>query len=144
MGRKKLERASAEQINSLISSMLVPSHILEHFDIWDAHEHVDRWVIEMREKEGRIPSELSSYRDVVFDGYTNPLETLSHSFVCKPIWLKLYRRRYKRANTDKHYSNEYDVSLKGVRMVSELGLFFKRRRLKNIQSTLQLCLECFA
>jgi hypothetical protein len=105
--------------------MLVPAHVLEHFEIWDAHEYSDRWVIEMREKEGRIPSALSNYSDVVFDGYTNPLEALSHSFVCKPIRLKLYRRRYKRANTDRHYSNDYDVSLKRVRVVPELGLFLK-------------------
>lgn len=125
MGRKKLERSSAEQINSMISSMLVPAHILEYFEIWDAHEYSERWVIDMREKEAYIPKELSSFSDVVFDGYTNPIETLSHSFVCKPIWLKLYRRRYKRANTDNHYSNEYDVSLKGVRMVPEMGFFLK-------------------
>jgi hypothetical protein len=108
--------------------MLVPAHVLEHFDIWDvwdAHEYSDRWVIEMREKEGRIPSDLSSYSDAVFDSYTNPIETMSHSFVCKPIRLKLYRRRYKRANTDRHYSIAYGVSLKGVRKVPELGLFLK-------------------
>jgi hypothetical protein len=81
MGRKKIERPSIEGLFSRISSMLVPAHVLEHFDIWDAHEYADRWVIEMREKEGRIPSELSSCSDVVFDGYTNPLERLSHSFV---------------------------------------------------------------
>jgi hypothetical protein len=125
MGGKKLTRPSIEGLFSTISSMLVPSHVLEHFEIWDAHEYADRWVIEMREKEGRIPSALSNYSDVVFDGYTNSLETLSHSFVCKPIWLKLYRRRYKRANTDNHYSNAHDVSLKGVRMVPELGFFLK-------------------
>jgi hypothetical protein len=44
---------------------------LEHFDIRDAHEYADRRVIEMREKEGRIPPELSSYSDVVFAGYHN-------------------------------------------------------------------------
>jgi hypothetical protein len=103
--------------------MLVPSHTLAYFEIWDAHEYSDRWVIEMREKEGYIPQALSSFADVVFDSYTNPVETLSHSFVCKPIWLKLYRHRYKRAAADTHYANEYDVSLKGVRMLPELGLF---------------------
>jgi hypothetical protein len=105
--------------------MLVPAHILKYFEIWDAHEYKDRWVIDMREKGDIIPIELSGYDDIVFDGYTNPIETLSHSFVCKPIWLKLYRRRYKRSNTDIHYSNAYDVSLKGVRMVPELGFFLK-------------------
>lgn len=125
MGRKRLERPSTDSLFSTVSSMLVPAHVLEHFEIWDAKEYKDRWVIEMREKEGVIPSELTGFDDIVFDGYANPVETLSHSFVCKPIWLKLYRRRYKRSNADSHYSNDYDISLKGVRMVPELGFFLK-------------------
>jgi len=125
MGRKKLERQSVDSLFSTVSTMLVPSHILEYFDIWDAQEYKDRWVIEMREKEGNIPKELSDCEDVVFDGYCNSLEVLSHSFVCKPIYLRLYRRRYKRSNSDIHFSNEYDVTLKGVRMVPELGFFLK-------------------
>ena len=125
MGRKKLERQSVESLFSTVSTMLVPEHILQYFDIWDAHEYKERWVIEMREKEGFLPKELSGAEDVVFDGYSNPIESLSHSFVCKPIYLRLYRRRYKRSNRDEHFSNEYDVTLKGVRMVPELGIFLK-------------------
>jgi len=105
--------------------MLVPEYILTYFEIWDAQESKERWVIEMREKEGFIPKELSAYQDVVHDGYCNPVETLSHSFVCKPIYLRLFRRRYKRSNCDEHFSNEYDVSLKGVRIVPEMGFFLK-------------------
>jgi hypothetical protein len=125
MGRKRLKRPEVEQINTMISSMLVPAHILAYFEIWDAQESRERWVIEMREKEGKIPAALLGYNDAIFDGYTNPTETLSHSFVCKPGWLRLYRWRYRRANTETHYSNEYDVSQKGVRMVPEPGLFLK-------------------
>ena len=125
MGRKRLERQSVESLFSTVSSMLVPEHILQYFEIWDAHEYKERWVIDMREKEGFIPQALSEYEDVVFDGYNNPIEALSHSFVCKPIYLRLYRRRYKRSNMDEHFSNEYDVTLKGVRMVPELGIFLK-------------------
>jgi hypothetical protein len=125
MGRKKLERQSVESLFSTVSTMLVPAHVLEHFEIWDAHEYKDRWVIEMREKEGLIPQSLSGYNDIVFDGYCNPIETLSHSFVCKPIYLRLYRRRYKRSNENEHFSNDYDVTLKGVKMVPELGFFLK-------------------
>jgi hypothetical protein len=68
MGRKKLERASIDSLFSTVSGMLVPSHILEHFEIWNAREHKNRWVIEMREKEGVIPQELSDYEDIVLDG----------------------------------------------------------------------------
>jgi len=125
MGRNKLERPAVDSLFSTVSNMLVPSHILEHFEIWGADEYKDRWVIEMREKPGLIPVSLLEYDDVVFDGYCNPLETLSHSFVCKPIYLRLYRRRYKRSNKDEHFSNDYDVTLKGLKMVPELGFFFK-------------------
>ena len=125
MGRKKLERQSIDSLFSTVSHMLVPSHILVHFAIWGAREYKDRWLIELREIEGFIPSELSDFPDVVLDGFCNPLEVLSHSFVCKPVYLRLYRRRYKRSNLDAHYSNEYDVSLKGVRMVPEMGFFLK-------------------
>jgi len=125
MGRKKLERESVEQLFSTVSEMLVPEHILAYFEIWGARESKDRWVIEMREKEGFIPSELSEYQDVVLDGYCNPIEALSHSFVCKPIYLRLFRRRYKRSGSDEHFSNEYDVTLKGVKMVPEFGFFLK-------------------
>jgi hypothetical protein len=122
---KNLERQQVEQLYSKAMAMLVLSHILEHFEMWDAKEHKDRWVIEMREKGGLIPEELYEKEGAVMDGYCNPLEMLSHSFVCKPIWLRLYRQRYKLSGEDRHYSNEYDLTMQGVRMVPELGIFLK-------------------
>ena len=136
MGRKKLERPPVESLFSTVSSMLVPSHILSNFEIWDAREYKTRWVIDLREKSDLIPSELSVYEDIVLDGYCNSIEVLSHSFVCKPVYLRLYRRRYKRSASDTHFSNEYDVTLKGVRMVPEMGFFFKRSGLNRILSIL--------
>ena len=125
MGRSRKEKPSIEEMYAVISSILVPESILEDFAIYGAKENKSCWVIEMREKEGRIPLSLQSYSDVVFDGYCNPTEMLSHSFSCKPIYLRLYRRRYKRSNRDEHFSNEYDFSLKGLKMVPELGIFLK-------------------
>jgi len=125
MGRKRKECPPVEEMYSVISSILVPENILKDFDIYGAKEHKTCWLIEMREKAGRIPSELSTYSDVVFDGYCNPVEMLSHSFACKPIYLRLFRRRYKRSNSEEHFSNDYDLSLKGLKMVPKLGIFFK-------------------
>jgi hypothetical protein len=125
MGRKRKEIPPVERLYATVSRMLVPEHILKDFDIYDAKESKSRWVIEMREKEGRIPASLQPYRDVVLDGYCDPLEMLSHSFVCKPIYLRLYRRRYKRSNQEEHFSNSYNLTLKGLRMVPELGIFLK-------------------
>jgi hypothetical protein len=125
MGRKRKEIPSVEEMYDTISRMLVPDYILKDFDIYGAQESKDRWVIEMREKEGLIPLALRSYKDVAFDGYHNAVEMLSYSFVCKPVYLRLYRRRYKRSNSDEHFSNSYDFTLKGVKMVPELGIFLK-------------------
>ena len=125
MGRKTKERPSVETLYSSAMRILVPSDILADFEVWDAQESHDRWVIDMREKSDRIPTELAGNDDIVFDGYCNPIEMLSHSFVCKPIYLRLYRRRYKRSGGDIHFSNHYDLRLKGVKMVPELGFFLK-------------------
>jgi hypothetical protein len=56
MGRKRLEKASAESINLTMSRMLVPEYILANFDIYGSQEYPDSWVMELCEKEGRIPS----------------------------------------------------------------------------------------
>jgi hypothetical protein len=125
MGRKKLERPAVDDLFLTVSKMLVPEFILVDFDIYGAKEYQDRWVIEMREKEGKIPQKLQGTSDVVFDGYCSPIDTLSHSFVCKPIYLRIYRRRYKRSNEDVHFSNTYDFTLKGMKMVPEMGFFLK-------------------
>ncbi|MDR0969653.1 MAG: hypothetical protein LBM67_03865, partial [Lentimicrobiaceae bacterium] len=89
MGQKKKERPGIEQLFSAAMHMLVPEYILTDFEMWDAKEYSDRWVIEMREKPERIPLTLQEFEDVVQDGYCNPVEMLSHSFVCKPIYLRL-------------------------------------------------------
>jgi hypothetical protein len=112
-GQEKLERPTVEQLYSKSMQMLLPSHILENFEMWDAKEYKERWVIELREKEGLIPRELTGKEDIVLDGYCNPIEMLSHS------------RRYKQSNEDRHYSNGYDLTLQGVRMVLEQGIFLK-------------------
>lgn len=125
MGQKRKERPSTDALLSTVSKMLIPDYILKDFDIYGAQEFSSCWIIEMREKEGRIPDDLLGFEDIVFDGYCNPIETLSHSFVCKPIYLKVYRRRYKLSGSCVHYSNSYDLTLKGVKMVPELGLFLK-------------------
>mgnify|MGYP000019864590 CR=1 FL=1 len=125
MGQKKKSRPSTDTLFETVSRMLVPEYILENFEIYGAQEFSTCWVIELREKEDRIPLDLKDCLEVVFDGYCNPIETLSHSFVCKPVYLKVYRRRYKLSGKDQHYSNSYDLTLKGLKMVPELGLFLK-------------------
>jgi hypothetical protein len=124
MGRKKKSLPSKELLFDTISKMLVPDYILEDFDISGAEEKPSEWLIEMREKEDRIPLSLLG-TDFIFDGYCTPIDVRSHSFVCKPIFLRIYRRKYRLSGESRVYFNDYDLTLKGVKMVPELGLFLK-------------------
>lgn len=108
-----------------MSRMLVPDFILKDFEVSDIKEFRKEWVIELEEKQDRIPKELRPYQDIVFDGFVHPIDILSHSFSLKPVYLRVFRRRWKRSNTDKHYSNTYDLTIKGLKMVPELGIFLK-------------------
>ena len=125
MGRSPKSKKSNSDVFSMISKMLVPANILESFEIVDVHEHSDNWQIELRENEYSIPVELSEDPKPLKDGFCNPVEMLSYSFSMKPVYLKLYRRRWKRSGSSEHFSNSYDFTLKGVKMVPELGIFLK-------------------
>jgi hypothetical protein len=133
MGRPRKQRKSHDELFASISKMIVPEFILENFQVIDVHNLKNEWVVELEEKQDRIPEELREYQDVVFDGYCHSLDILSHSFSLKPVYLRVHRRRWKRSNTDKHYSNTYDLTIKGLKMVPELGIFLKKedRRLSG-------------
>jgi hypothetical protein len=125
MGQKRKECPSAADINKLLSSMLVPEYILKDFEIWDVTSDSSSWTLELREKTGRLPKELESYPDVVFDGYCNPIDILCMAFVGKPVYLRVYRRRYKRSNSNTHYNNDYEFTIKGIKMTPEMSFFLK-------------------
>ena len=122
---KKKALLHAEDLATSLSSMLVPAYILKDFAIYSAKESSDYWTLELREKEDRIPVELSSFSDIVLDGYCNPIEIQSAAFILKPVYLKCYRRRWKRSNQDEHYSNDYTLHRPKVKVVEEMTHFFK-------------------
>jgi len=133
MGRSAKRHKSSEDVLKMLSKILVPENILQDFEITDTREYKTNWEIELHEKEERLPKQLVTETDMVLDGYCNPVEILSYSFSLKPVYLKLYRRRWKKSNTDQHYSNDYDFTIKGVKIVPELGFFLKEedRRLSR-------------
>jgi hypothetical protein len=123
MGRKKINIPDKEAILLTMTKMFVPETILENFEIYDVQKRNENWIIELREKEEKIPMDLTT--NVVLDGFCNPIEVMSFGFSLGPVYLKIYRRRWKSSNENKHYSNDYDLTLKGFKMVPELGIFLK-------------------
>jgi hypothetical protein len=91
----------------------------------EVRSHSDCHELVLYEKEELIPDELKDHQDIVLDGFCNPINVLSHAFSLKKIYLVVYRRRWKRAGTDEHYSNTYDLYPEGAKITRDLAAFLK-------------------
>ncbi len=126
MGRSRKVGKPQSEIFASISKILVPENILKDFDISDVKEEQEYWELEMLEKEDRMPVCLfESNAEIVLDGFCNPILALSHGFGGKPVKLRIFRRKWKESGENRHFSNVYDLTLKGMKLVPELGIFLK-------------------
>jgi hypothetical protein len=104
--------------------MFIPTEYLEDFETNHIEELPDEWVIELVEKENRIPEALKG-KEVVFDGYCNSIDILTHAFSLKKIYLRLIRRKWKEKGTTKGYFNEYNLHIPGMKTTREFRDFLK-------------------
>lgn len=117
-------RAVSTDLLNQMSLILVPKEILADFEITNIEERPSEWVVDITEKEDRIPMILKG-KQVVQDGYCNPISILTSFFALKKIYLQIHRRRWKEAGSDKHYSNEYNLHLPGMKTTKAFSDFLK-------------------
>ena len=108
-----------------LASMLLPEEIVSHFEIVSIKEESHGIVLRLEEYAELIPSEMSEMDSVVLDGFCNPLELLHYSIQDRPLYLKIYRRRWKQPRIGKHYSNSYDLHPEGVKATHRFASFLK-------------------
>lgn len=111
-------------MDKLLESIL-PKDIYLHFKMVSLSEKSDSFEMKLEENSELVPTELSDISPVVLDGFCNPLELLHFSIKDKPLYLKLYRRRWKASCSDIHYSNQYDLHPEGVKTTHEFASFLK-------------------
>jgi len=74
---------------------MLPEDIYLHFEfVWITENH-DGFEMRLEEYAELVPSAMSNISYVVLDGFCNPLQLLYFSVKGKPLYLKLYRRRWK-------------------------------------------------
>jgi hypothetical protein len=110
--------------NEQVLRMFVPDEYLKDFEPNSIEEKPEEWVIELIEKVDRIPVILKG-KEVVLDGYCNEVDILTHAFSLKKIYLRLIRRRWKEKGETRHYSNEYDLHIPGMKTTREFRDFLK-------------------
>jgi hypothetical protein len=111
-------------LQSLVSSLL-PMDIYRHFSLISISKKPHGVEMRMEESAELVPFELRGKASVVLDGFCNPLELLHFSFKGSPLYLQLYRRRWKESGSTKHYSNHYDLHPDGVKATYECASFLK-------------------
>ena len=104
--------------------IFVPEEYLVDFEVNHIENKPQEWVIELVVKEERVPKALAG-TEVVLDGYNNEIDILTHAFSLKKIYLRLIRRRWKEKGTSKHYSNEYNLHIPGMKTTKEFRDFLK-------------------
>ncbi|MCP4018073.1 MAG: hypothetical protein GY735_18445 [Delftia sp.] len=91
-------------------SVLLPTTINLYFSIADVKDHKHHINIRLEELPELLPKDLSGVSSIVLDGFCNPIELQTFPLKGKPVYLKLYRRRWKQSGNNKqHYSNNYDL-----------------------------------
>lgn len=115
---------SQELIKSLLS-IFFPEDIMRHFTVEKVTEKKSYIEIRLEELPELVPSKMDSSKSIVLDGFCNSLELQSFPMKGKPVYLKLYRRRWKYKGEKKHYSNHYDFNFVGVKATKEFATFLK-------------------
>jgi hypothetical protein len=110
--------------NEQVLRMFVPDEYLKDFEPNSIEEKPEEWIIELIEKVDRVPVKLKG-KEVVLDGYCNEVDILTHAFSLKKIYLRLIRRRWKEKGETRHYSNEYDLHIPGMKTTREFRDFLK-------------------
>ena len=110
--------------NEEVLKILIPQEYLQDFEPNSIENKPQEWIIELVEKEDRVPAILLG-KDIVLDGYCNEVDILTHAFSLKKIYLRLIRRRWKERGGTKGYSNEYNLHIPGMKTTREFRDFLK-------------------
>jgi hypothetical protein len=111
-------------LHNLVSSLL-PTEIYQHFALISLTDKIHGIEMRLEEYAELVPPEMADKSTVVLDGFCNPLELLHFSMKGKPLYLRLYRRRWKESKSDIHYSNTYNLHPEGVKATHEFAAFLK-------------------
>jgi hypothetical protein len=111
-------------MDKLLETML-PQEIYFHFEYISLTEEPHGFEMRLDEGAEFLPSSMNGSASVVLDGFCNPVELLHFSIKGKPLYLKLFRRRWKESGSNKHYSNHYDLHPQGAKTTHEFASFLK-------------------
>lgn len=108
-----------------LAKLIAPGAIGDNFEIKAIDEKSETITILLEEKDDLIP-EILKGKEVVLDGFLNPLVMQTFPLKDKPVYLSIRRRRWKeKGSQGESFSNTYDLHRKGMKTTNEFGNFLK-------------------
>ena len=111
-------------LESLVKNLL-PEEIYQHFVVVSLTEKPHGIEMRLEERSDLVPPDIKDRPSVVLNGFCNPIELLHFSIKGKPLYLRLYRRRWKESGSKVDYSNHYYFHPEGVKATHEFASFLK-------------------
>lgn len=102
----------------------IPEELRGVFELGEYEKEEKEWILILREKEVLFPKELEG-KEVVLNGYMNPVEVVDFPFQGKLVYMKFYRRRWKEKGKEESFSNEYIFHRPGMKTTNAFGDFLK-------------------
>lgn len=115
---------SSENILNSILSVLAPESLAK-FELAGIKEYTNRIEFHLEENSSNVPIALHGKTNIILDGFCNSIELQSFPLKEKPVFYKVYRRRWKLSGSEKHCSNEYNLHPQGVKATQEFASFLK-------------------
>jgi len=114
-----------EELVRSVIELIAPGVISKNFEVASIVEKKDTITIGFEEKTNLIPKELEG-KQVVLDGFLNPVSLQTFPLKDKMVYLSLKRRRWKELGTSSNsYSNAYNLHRQGMKTTNEFGDFLK-------------------
>jgi hypothetical protein len=110
--------------NKQLMAAWLPKQWLEFFDLTDINELENEWQITLTEKEDQIPQVLKG-KNIVQNGYLNPVEINDFPIRGKKTFLRFMRRRWKEEGQQESFFNNYEFHEQGMKATKEFGVFLK-------------------
>jgi hypothetical protein len=112
-------------IEKQLCSLLIPSEILIDFDVQKIEDTEEILIIDLVEKKSAV-SKFQSDKDLVSNGFMNPLELQHFPMNGKKCILRLLRRRWKgKGSSSVTYFNTYSYAVIGTKVTPSFGAFLK-------------------
>ena len=108
-----------------MAKLIAPGAIGDNFEIKAIDEKSETITILLEEKDDLIPGVLKG-KEVVLDGFLNPVVIQTFPLKDKSVYLSIRRRRWKeKGSQGESFSNTYDLHRKGMKTTNEFGDFLK-------------------